>query len=153
MQPEIIIGNYQELKNDCNLIRYRVFVQEQNVPKNLELDERDPFCTHVILKLNKNSIGTGRIDLAKEGKIGRLAILPSFRKQGYGKLILRALENIGRKNGLDSVWLNAQKKSVNFYFKYNYIIISNEFLEADLVHVKMLKQLTISNKDEIDDGQ
>jgi predicted GNAT family N-acyltransferase len=142
MQPEIIIGDYQQLKKECNLIRYHVFVIEQNVPETLELDDRDLVCTHLLLKLNNHDIGTGRIDLEKQGKIGRLAILPSFRNQGYGKIILHNLELVAQKYQLNSVWLNAQKQSLNFYLKSGYTIISDEFLEAKIVHLKMIKNFS-----------
>lgn len=142
MQPEIIIGGYQELKKECNLIRHRVFVMEQNVPPDLELDDRDSVCIHLLLKLDNDYIGTGRIDLEKEGKIGRLAILSSFRKQGYGKMILDNLESIAKENKLNFVWLNAQKQSLNFYIKSGYTASSDEFLEANIIHVKMIKKFS-----------
>ncbi|WPF90280.1 GNAT family N-acetyltransferase [Cyanobacterium aponinum AL20118] len=139
MQPEIIIGDYQQLKTECNLIRYRVFVIEQNVPETLELDDRDSICIHLLLKLNNYYISTGRIDLQQQGKIGRLAVLPSFRNKGYGQIILHNLELVARENQLNSVWLNAQKQSLNFYLKSGYNTISDEFLEANIPHLKMIK--------------
>lgn len=142
MQPKIIIGDYQQLKKECNLIRHHVFVMEQNVPIELELDDRDTVSTHLLLQLNDDYIGTGRIDLEKQGKIGRLAVLPSFRKQGYGKIILDNLELIARENQLNSVWLNAQKQSLNFYLKSGYTIASDEFWEANIIHLKMMKCLS-----------
>lgn len=143
MNLKIIVGNYEELKNKCNFIRYTVFVREQNVPENLELDQRDPFCTHLILELKHNPIGTGRIDLEKGGKIGRLAILKEFRNQGYGKIMINQLETIAREKSLNSVWLNAQKSSLYFYQKLGYEVDSNEFMEANIIHVKMSKKLSI----------
>ena len=138
---EIIVGKYEDLKTECNLIRYEVFVQEQNVPENIEIDERDEVCTHLILRINNNPIGTGRIDLEKQGKIGRLAIVKEFRNKGYGTLILNKLEEIARQNNLTSVWLNAQKASLNFYLKLGYQIISDEFIEANIIHLTMSKKL------------
>lgn len=138
---KIIVGKYEDLKTECNLIRYEVFVQEQNVPENIEIDERDEVCTHVILRINNNPIGTGRIDLEKQGKIGRLAIVKEFRNKGYGTLILNKLEEIARQNNLTSVWLNAQKASLNFYLKLGYQIISDEFIEANIIHLTMSKKL------------
>ena len=141
MTSKIIVGKYEDLKTECNLIRYEVFVQEQNVPENIEIDERDEVCTHVILRINNNPIGTGRIDLEKQGKIGRLAIVKEFRNKGYGTLILNKLEEIARQNNLTSVWLNAQKASLNFYLKLGYQIISDEFIEANIIHLTMSKKL------------
>lgn len=139
MQPEIIIGDYQKLKKECNLIRHLVFVMEQNVPHDLESDERDPICIHLLLKLNNEYIGTGRIDLEKEGKIGRLAVLPASRNKGYGQVILHNLELIAKENNLSGVWLNAQKQSLNFYLKLGYTVVGDEFLEANIIHIRMNK--------------
>ena len=141
MKTEIIVGNYEQLKDQCNFIRYSVFVKEQKVPENIEIDQRDSLCTHLILSIDGNPIGTGRIDLLNQGKIGRVAILQPFRNQGYGRLIIRKLEEIGQQQGLASVWLNAQKASINFYHKLGYQITSDEFMEANIIHQTMSKKL------------
>lgn len=141
MKSDIIIGSYQDLRERCNLVRYSVFVQEQNVPENLEIDERDHVCLHVIIKTNNNPIATGRIDIDKDGKIGRVAVIKDYRNQGYGSLIIHKLEEIAQQQGLTSVWLNAQKSSINFYRRLGYQIISDEFMEANIVHQKMNKKI------------
>ena len=142
MRPEIIIGDYQTLQKECNVIRHLIFVMEQNVPHDLELDDRDPICTHLLLKLNNQYIATGRIDLEKQGKIGRIAVLPSFRNNGYGQTVLYNLELIAKQNNLSFVWLNAQKQTINFYQKSGYNITGNEFLEANIIHQKMIKSFS-----------
>ena len=145
MIPSIKIGNYQEIKNKCNFVRYSVFVKEQNISPEIELDDRDQICKHLILTINNNPIGTGRIDIEQEGKIGRLAILKSFRNRGYGSLIIKKLEEVAVQNNLTSVWLNAQKESISFYEKLNYKIVSHEFIEANIIHIKMSKTLQYNN--------
>ena len=142
MKLEILIGSYQELKQNCDLVRYSVFVQEQNVPENIEIDDRDHLCRHIIIKIKSNPIATGRIDIAKEGKIGRVAVIKDYRNKGYGSLIVHKLEEIAQEEGLTSVWLNAQKPSINFYQRLGYQIISDEFIEANIVHQKMSKKIT-----------
>ena len=141
---EVIIGNYQQLKSECNLIRQAVFIEEQNISPELELDDRDQHCLHAIIQLNRQTIGTARIDLEKQGKIGRLAILKPYRNQGYGKRLLQKLEEIAKQECLSHVWLNAQKSSLNFYLKLGYQIVSEEFLEANIIHLEMKKQLILN---------
>ena len=141
MKLEIIIGSYQELKQNCDLVRYSVFVQEQNVPENIEMDDRDPLCRHIVIEIDYTPIATGRIDIAKEGKIGRVAVIKDYRNKGYGSLIVHKLEKIAQEEGLTSVWLNAQKPSINFYQRLGYQVISDEFIEANIVHQKMSKKL------------
>ena len=141
MTSEIIIGSYQKLQNQCNLIRYSVFVEEQNIPESIEIDDRDNVCLHVIVKINNKPIATGRIDIEKEGKIGRLAVIKDYRNKGYGSLIVNKLEEIAQQKHLTSVWLNAQKASIKFYQRLGYQIIGDEFIEANIVHQKMSKKI------------
>ncbi len=75
-------------------VRVVVFVQEQNVPVDIEMDDRDAFCVHVLARHRRRPVGTGRIDIEKHGKIGRVAVLPEYRAQGMGKALMVALEAI-----------------------------------------------------------
>lgn len=64
-------------------VRFAVFVDEQSVPAEIELDERDPHCVHVLAHdAESRPVGTGRIDLDAGGKIGRVAVL-AYSKLGY----------------------------------------------------------------------
>ncbi|HET7131807.1 MAG TPA: GNAT family N-acetyltransferase, partial [Gammaproteobacteria bacterium] len=65
-------GDYEAIRH----VRITVFVEEQHVPEEIELDERDPLCLHVLAYDERGSpIGTGRLDVAYGGKIGRVAVL------------------------------------------------------------------------------
>src|SRR5690606_31221523 len=89
-------------------IRFAVFVDEQRVPPELELDERDPACIHLLCHADGAPIATGRIDVAYGGKIGRVAVLASHRRSGIGTALMHELHEIARQQGLASVWCNAQ---------------------------------------------
>ena len=63
-------------------IRQRVFIDEQQVPEDLEWDALDETATHFLLYRAEQPVGTGR--LLSDGHIGRIAILPEHRGAGLG---------------------------------------------------------------------
>ena len=122
-------------------IRFRVFVEEQHVPPSLETDDRDPFCVHLLAFEDDKAIGTGRIDVDQGGKIGRVAVLASKRRQGIGAALMEGLHEVGKRNGLSKVWCNAQVTAVPFYERLGYRAIGETFYEAGIEHVKMERQI------------
>jgi len=120
-------------------IRYQVFVDEQKVPIELEIDDDDPLAAHVLCLVDGQPVGTGRILL--DGHIGRLAVLKAHRKQGYGNKMLAHLELIAQEHGLTQVFLNAQVSAIPFYKKRGYKIISDVFDDAGIPHQTMQKTL------------
>ncbi len=118
-------------------IRFAVFVDEQQVPENIEIDDRDPHCVHLLAVDDGEPIGTGRIDLAMSGKVGRVAVIASRRRQGVGTALLEYAHCIARNNALDKVWCNAQVSVLPFYERLGYRVTSEPFYEADIEHVRM----------------
>ena len=122
-------------------IRETVFVAEQGVPMELEMDERDAVCQHVLALVDDYPAGTVRLDISKHGKIGRLAVLNSFRRRGLGRLLMQEIEAIGHEQQLPYLWCHAQKTAVPFYQSIGYSILGADFMEAGILHCKMQKQL------------
>ncbi|MBT5019132.1 MAG: GNAT family N-acetyltransferase [Planctomicrobium sp.] len=120
-------------------VRIEVFVDEQKVPIELEQDDRDTFCLHVLAIIDDQPIGTGRIDIEKGGKIGRIAVLSEFRERGVGKVIMSQLETIAQDHQLSELFLNSQVAAIEFYKKQGFIPTGDVFVEADIDHVKMVK--------------
>ncbi|MFN3691342.1 MAG: PatB family C-S lyase [Fervidobacterium sp.] len=124
----------------CKKIREEVFVKEQGIDQELEIDGKDTQAIHFILKHFSTPIGVARArDLGEYWKVERVAVLKNFRKFGYGKRLMEHieffLENIDKKK----IVLNAQKNVKDFYLKIGYEQIGNEFLEAGISHVRMEK--------------
>ncbi|NEQ52479.1 MAG: GNAT family N-acetyltransferase [Leptolyngbya sp. SIO3F4] len=127
-------------------IRKTVFVVEQGVPIELEMDDRDPFCNHILALVDGHPGGTARLDITAPsmvGKIGRLAVLPRFRGQGLGRLIMQEIETIGYEHHLPHLWCHAQKTAVSFYKTLGYKITGPDFTEAGIEHCKMQKTLKL----------
>lgn len=132
----VLLVNWEEKESDISYVRRTVFVEEQNVPWEIEIDEYDPQCQHVLAyDQNNNPIGTGRID--SKGKIGRMAVLPQYRKRGVGKRILKTLIQYGKDKGLRQFCLSAQLHAVGFYEKSGFKRYGDEYLEAGIMHVMM----------------
>lgn len=120
-------------------VREQVFVREQAVPIELEWDEFDPLCQHVVAEAAGKAIGTGR--LLPDGHIGRMAVLESWRGRGVGSALLEALLRFARDRGIRRVRLNAQSRAVAFYLRYGFVAEGEEFIEAGIPHRSMWHDL------------
>ncbi|MEN9205365.1 MAG: GNAT family N-acetyltransferase [Thermostichales cyanobacterium BF4_bins_65] len=138
----IATTTYQQNQGAITQVRMQVFVTEQGVPPELEMDDRDPECVHVLAWDGDKPVATGRLDLAKGGKVGRLAVLKEYRQRGIGRQLMHTLEEIARHHQLDRVWFHAQVAAIPFYGKLGYRVSSEVFQEAGIPHVVMEKSLT-----------
>jgi predicted GNAT family N-acyltransferase len=121
-------------------IREAVFIREQNVPEELEWDGKDEDCRHALaLSLNGDAIGCGRIQT--NGHIGRIAVLPQWRKQKVGTAIIEALLDEARSRGYKQVDLYAQTNAIPFYRNFGFVEYGKEFKDAGLPHKKMKLKL------------
>jgi predicted GNAT family N-acyltransferase len=137
----IRIANYVEDFASIGLVRHTVFVDEQRVPEDLEFDERDPVCVHVLATSAGVLVGTGRIDLEAGGKIGRVAVLAAHRRSGVGTAVMERLHDVARDRGASRVWCNAQISARPFYERLGYRVTSEPFEEAGIMHVRMDRPL------------
>lgn len=129
--------------NEAYNIRAIVFINEQNVPPNLERDEYDETATHIIGYKDNKPIATGRIRFIDDyGKLERIAVLKEHRGKSYGTQMIAYMEDIIRKKGYNNSLLNAQTHATHFYEKLGYRVISDEFMDAGIPHVTMEKNLT-----------
>ena len=124
-------------------LRIRVFVHEQGVPAEDELDEDDATATHAIAVSGDSVVGTGRLICGESGeaRIGRMAVEVSWRRRGVGGLILEALEEEARKQGMSAVLLHAQSYVSGFYASHGYVPSGEPFLEVGIEHFPMVKTL------------
>ncbi len=121
-------------------IRFRVFVDEQSVPPEIELDEYDAVATHAIALLDGQAVGTGRAIIdGGSARIGRMAVDQSHRRGGVGGLILRFLEDEAREQGAAEFVLHAQEYVKAFYAAHGYEEHGEPFMEAGIPHIEMRK--------------
>ena len=139
---EILIKTWKEAKADAFLVRQAVFIQEQRVPAELELDEFDLTATHALAYLDTQCIGTGRLVELGNGhtQIGRMAVLAQFRGAGTGKQILEKLVELAISQRAKTIILHAQLSAIPFYEKLGYTIIGTSFEIKDVgTHFVMYK--------------
>jgi len=131
-----------ELEGAIN-VRMRVFVVEQQIPVAEEIDDADATATHAIALYQGQIVGTGRLLYRDDGmaQIGRMAVDRQFRRQGVGGRILAFLEDEARAQGIGSCLLHAQEYVKAFYAGSGYVERGDLFLEADIPHIEMLKEL------------
>ncbi len=124
-------------------VRMRVFVAEQSVPAEEELDDEDATATHVIARHNELVVGTGRLLIRAEGtcQIGRMAVDQAWRRQGVGGQLLLYLEQEARSQGMSQVMLHAQEYVKGFYAAHGYLERGGLFLEAGIPHIEMRKEI------------
>lgn len=131
---------WKSYKQQLSAVRREVFIQEQQVPEELEWDEFDESAQHVIaLDKHHQAIATGRIKV--DGHIGRMAVLKGYRQQGIGSEILLALLDVAKQQNLNSVYLHAQVSAILFYEKHGFSCNSDKFLDAGIPHKSMVKEL------------
>ena len=124
-------------------VRFRVFVSEQGVPPEEELDEADATAIHAIALVNGSSRrnGPATADDGDQARIGRMAVDLDRRRQGIGGQILVFLEETARAEGAQRVTLHAQEYVKSFYAAHGYREHGSPFLEANIPHVEMRKDL------------
>ncbi|MEH6943498.1 GNAT family N-acetyltransferase [Bacillus sp. JJ722] len=136
-----IVNNQQQLE-DAYSIRQKVFIEEQQVDAEEELDEHDQTATHFVLYDDNKPIGAGRFRLVDgAGKVERICVLANVRKAGAGKLIMNKIEKYAKDQQIAQVKLNAQTHAIGFYENLGYKIVSEEFLDAGIPHRTMTKNL------------
>lgn len=137
----IRLGDWTSLQADAKAIRFDVFVDEQKVPAEIELDAMDAVCLHAVAYDGAGgALGTGR--LLPDGHIGRMAVRAAARGLGIGSALLEALMGQARARGDRQVVLSAQTHAAPFYQRHGFTIDGPEFFEAGIAHVQMARQLS-----------
>lgn len=139
----MIFGKWYDAKDnlkDAYEIRTKVFVEEQNISKNIEFDNKDKFSNHLVVYKDNMPVATGRL-LIENNKyvLGRIAVLKEERGNKYGDLILRMLIRKAFDLGADIIELHSQLSAVEFYKKLGFKIVGKPYEEASILHVNMIK--------------
>ncbi len=119
-------------------LRYEVFVGEQKVAPEIEIDREDEHACHIIAIIDNVVIGCARIILSEnDAHIGRLAVKKDYRGKGIGYAICEFIIKYCREQGYNRIWLNSQLHAVGFYQKLGFKTDGEEFTEAGIEHIKM----------------
>lgn len=117
-------------------VREQVFIIEQQVPIDLELDGLDATAQH-LLAINDVGEAIGCARLLSDGSIGRMAVLKLWRGLGVGSALLNKAVALYRQQNIQNITLSAQVHAIPFYEKSGFEVSSEPYLDADIVHVDM----------------
>jgi predicted GNAT family N-acyltransferase len=142
MNTIVEIRGTDPLMSAIYALRHEVFVVEQGVPEELEVDEDDRGAAHLAALSGGNVIGTLRI--VRHGrtvKIGRMAVSASSRKRGIGKDLMEFAAATASRGGAEEILLGAQLTAREFYKRLGYVEEGAVFQDAGIPHVMMRKKL------------
>jgi predicted GNAT family N-acyltransferase len=132
---KIELLDWERARLQASRIRLAVFVEEQRVPPEIEMDAHDAVSVHALAYDDGRAVGTGR--LLPDGHIGRMAVLRKHRAQGVGSAILARLIAEARRSGMREVVLSAQTHALEFYRKHGFAPSGGVYMEAGIPHQEM----------------
>ena len=131
------VENKHELEQVFN-IRKNVFIEEQNVPTEIEMDEFDNIAEHFIAYLNDKPIGCARIRFNDHLKLERIAIIKEYREKGFGTQLTKYLIKYSLKRNESDIIMHSQYYAKDFYKKFGFVEVGEPFYEAGIKHIKMI---------------
>lgn len=141
---EIRLAQQEEDMRNIFFIRKKVFVDEQHVDPLLEFDGLDGKAEHVVLFFDEKPVGCARLRfIGGKAKLERVAVLKDYRGRGLGKAIVEFLVDYCKKRGMREVYLHSQLPVRGFYAKCGFVERGTMFVEADIKHIEMFKDLEI----------
>lgn len=125
------------------VVRFEVFVREQGVAPEIEIDEHDrndARAVHVLALEGERPVGAGRYYAHEDGcaQIGRMAVVASYRHRGVGRRLLDALVEKAQEQGYARIVLHAQTQALGFYEHAGFTAHGVEFLDAGIPHIEMV---------------
>ncbi|MFB6151537.1 MAG: GNAT family N-acetyltransferase [Haloarculaceae archaeon] len=136
-------GRADDVVEDGFAVRRAVFIDEQGVSEDVEMDGRDDEATHFVAYDGDHPVGTARLRVVEEGvgKVERVAVRGEYRERGVGRALMADVEAHAADRGLATLKLHAQTRVETFYRKLGYETTSGVFQEAGIDHVAMRKDL------------
>jgi len=138
-------GSWAELRPLASPLRTEVFVNEQEIPPELEWDELDATALHAVV-VNKlgQAVATGRLlqPHPQVAQIGRMAVSKPLRGGHLGQMVIESLIEVARKRGDKTVILHAQCSAEGFYRRLGFKAQGDIFDDAGIDHIEMTRQLT-----------
>lgn len=140
-----VIVRTQIQREEAYNVRKEVFVKEQDVPLDIEIDELEDEAIHFVIYNDNNEPQAAarlRIIEDQKAKLERICVLKKARSFGLGHQLLEALETEAMAKGAKEAVMHAQVQAMPFYEKKGYQAVSEPFEEAGITHVKMTKSLS-----------
>ncbi|MFU0824492.1 GNAT family N-acetyltransferase [Clostridium sp.] len=124
---------------DALSIRRKVFIEEQSVPEEIEIDDIDSFAEHIIIYEDNKPIATGRIFKRDDNFfLGRIAVLKEYRGKHFGEMTVKMLVKRGLDKGAEKIIIHAQTAVEEFYKKLGFKSFGEKYYEAGIEHINMI---------------
>ena len=138
VNPEHLIDHFA--------LRRLIFIEEQGVDEALELDGQDDFATLIVMYVDDLAVGCARYRVLDDAvKVERVGILKEYRRRGLGEHIMAFVEDqIIEYTTAKWITLNAQLTAKDFYLRLGYAPMGPIFIEANIEHQKMMKEVSRS---------
>lgn len=137
MEIDVKIVDTDNEFQSCLSIRRQVFIMDQNIPVEIELDDDHIVATYLLAEIDDKSVGTARFRKTDSGiKLERFAVLEDYRNFGVGTALVLFILNHLKKE--ETIYLNAQESVIGFYEKLGFGIVGDQFCEAEIPHQKMI---------------
>lgn len=137
---KVLTSDWNSSKDQLTFVRKQVFIIEQGIDPKDEWDELDKDAVHFV-SFGTTAVPTGTCRLTEDGQIGRLAVLPAYRHQGYGEMLINRAVKVAREMGIRNVFLHAQVDVQTFYEKQDFRSDGKMFLEAGKMHIRMERDI------------
>ena len=143
VESGVVVADSERERADALAVRHAVFVEGQGIAEDRELDGLDDQATHVVAYDGGEPIGAARLrePEAETGKVERVAVREGRRGEGWGRRVMATVHTEARERGLTRLVLHAQTEVEGFYRRLGYRTVSDEFEEAGIPHVEMVRDL------------
>ena len=141
-EPAVLVKtvSWEDSRTVLLAIRRAVFVVEQGVAEDREVDEHDPVSLHFLASdAAGEAVGTAR--LLPSGRVGRVAVRKDLRRCGIGRALMEAVHAAAAARGADRLRLHAQMESIPFYESLGYVAFGEVFEEEGILHREMERRL------------
>lgn len=135
---KVIVAQTKKELVDHFMIRGQVFIIEQDIDWAIEFDGLDDECILFNAYMDNKIVGAARL---YQNKVGRVATLKDYRNHGVGTALMDFIEKYAKDHGIHTIVLNAQLYIKDFYDHLGYHAVGEIFQEADIDHIKMIKEL------------
>ncbi|TPE49350.1 GNAT family N-acetyltransferase [Maribrevibacterium harenarium] len=137
---KVLTSDWNSSKAQLMFVRKQVFGIEQGIAAEDDFDHQDASAVHFV-SFGTTAVPTGVCRLTEQGQIGRLSVLPNYRSQGYGKMLLRKAIEVAREMGFKEVFLHAQVEVQVYYEHFGFKTDGKIFFEAGKPHVNMIREI------------
>ncbi|WP_135363550.1 GNAT family N-acetyltransferase [Halosimplex halophilum] len=142
MSVDVRVADGEADREAALAVRREVFVEEQGVPEDIEMDGKDDEAVHFVA-VDDDPVGAARLREVDPdvGKVERVAVVADRRGEGLGRALMDRLEATAADRGIDRLTMHAQTHVEGFYERLGYERTSDVFEEAGIDHVEMEKEL------------